>query len=98
MRSRDLAATQAIDGRPLVHSLHDSAAQSQAKIWVEGRGAVLRDLEGKEYLDALSGLWNVHVGHGRRALAAAAAGQMEKLAYMSGYAGNTSLPAVELAE
>jgi adenosylmethionine-8-amino-7-oxononanoate aminotransferase len=79
----------------LIHSLHDSTA---ARVWAQGRGAVLVDSDGREYIDSLSGLWNVHVGHGRRELAEAAARQMEKLAYMSGYAGNTTLPALALSE
>jgi adenosylmethionine-8-amino-7-oxononanoate aminotransferase len=65
---------------------------------VQGQGAVLCDADGNEYLDALSGLWNVFIGHGRRALAEAAARQMQTLAYMSGYSGNSSRPAIELAE
>jgi len=86
------------DATHLIHSLHDGAAEATGRLWVEGRGAVLRDATGREYIDALSGLWNTHVGHGRRELAAAAARQMEQLAYMSTYAGNATLPAIELAE
>jgi adenosylmethionine-8-amino-7-oxononanoate aminotransferase len=59
---------------------------------------VLVDADGKEYLDALAGLWNVIVGHGRRELADAAARQMSQLAYASAYAGSTSRPAIELGE
>ena len=86
------------DQARLLHSLHDAATIATGRVWVEGRGAVLRDLDGKEYIDALSGLWNVHVGHGRRELAEAAARQMEQLAYISSYAGHTTLPVIELAE
>jgi adenosylmethionine-8-amino-7-oxononanoate aminotransferase len=67
-------------------------------VWVEGRGATLRDAEGREYIDALSGLWNVNVGHGRRELADAAHAQMTTLAYASAYAGSTNYRAIELAE
>jgi adenosylmethionine-8-amino-7-oxononanoate aminotransferase len=86
------------DGQRLLHSLHDESATRNALVWAGGRGAVLRDREGREYLDGLSGLWNVHVGHGRRELGAAAARQMETLAYVSSYAGATHPGAVELAE
>jgi adenosylmethionine-8-amino-7-oxononanoate aminotransferase len=86
------------DRNRLLHSLHDSNAQATATVWVQGDGAILRDADGREYIDALSGLWNVFVGHGRRELADAAARQMQSMAYMSGYVGNTCLPAVELAE
>jgi adenosylmethionine-8-amino-7-oxononanoate aminotransferase len=58
----------------------------------------LVDADGREYLDGLSGLWNVVVGHGREELARAAMEQMEELAYCSGYAGSSNLRAIELAE
>jgi adenosylmethionine-8-amino-7-oxononanoate aminotransferase len=98
VRTINQDAARGADQRHLIHSLHDVASQSTGRVWLEGRGAVLVDADGSEYIDALSGLWNVHVGHGRRELAEAAARQMETLAYMSGYAGNSSLPAIELAE
>jgi adenosylmethionine-8-amino-7-oxononanoate aminotransferase len=94
----DTTSLQRRDLDSMIHSLHDTAAQNAGRVWVEGRGAVLRDSAGKEYIDALSGLWNVLAGHGRRELAEAAARQMEKLAYMSGYAGNSTVPTVELAD
>ncbi|WP_239020647.1 aspartate aminotransferase family protein [Nakamurella antarctica] len=46
-----------------------------------GEGAYIFDTNGKRYLDALSGLFTVQVGHGRKELAAAAAAQAEKLAF-----------------
>jgi adenosylmethionine-8-amino-7-oxononanoate aminotransferase len=58
----------------------------------------LTDADGKEYLDGISGLWNVVLGHGRRELAEAAARQMTELAYCSGYAGSSNARAIELAE
>jgi adenosylmethionine-8-amino-7-oxononanoate aminotransferase len=65
---------------------------------VRGSGALLFDADGKEYIDGLSGLWNVALGHGRRELADAARAQMATLGYASGYTGNTNVPAIELAE
>jgi adenosylmethionine-8-amino-7-oxononanoate aminotransferase len=64
----------------------------------QGQGAVLRDADGREYIDGLSSLWNVNVGHGRTELAEAAADQMARLAYTSAYAGFTNEPAARLAE
>jgi adenosylmethionine-8-amino-7-oxononanoate aminotransferase len=65
---------------------------------VRGTGALLFDADGKQYIDGLAGLWNVALGHGRRELAEAARGQMETLAYASGYTGNSNVPAIELGE
>ena len=67
-------------------------------MWVKGEGAWIIDSAGRRYLDGLSGLWNVNVGHGRRELADAAQAQMATLAFHSAYAGGTNEPAIELAE
>ena len=67
-------------------------------MWVRGRGAMLVDADGHEYIDGLAGLWNVVLGHGRRELAEAASEQMETLAYASGYSGSSNPRAIELAE
>jgi putrescine aminotransferase len=86
------------DQAHLIHSLHNHAYQEDAHVWVSGSGAVLVDENGKEYLDALAGLWNVIVGHGRSELGHAAARQMSRLGYASSYSGSTNRPAIELAE
>ncbi len=95
MEPRGLVAT---DLAALVHPLHNPADHQAPVVFVEGRGAVLRDADGREYLDGLASLWNVNVGHGRTELADAAAAQMRKLAYASAYVGYTNEPAVRLAE
>jgi adenosylmethionine-8-amino-7-oxononanoate aminotransferase len=82
----------------LLTPLHHPTAVQSPRIWVEGRGAIIKDAEGREYIDGLAGLWNVNVGHGRRELADAAHRQMTTLAYHSGYAGSTNYPAIELAD
>ena len=50
-------------------------------IFVRGEGVHLFDDKGKRYLDGLSGLFTVQVGHGRADIAAAGARQGEQLAY-----------------
>jgi putrescine---pyruvate transaminase len=86
------------DRRFLVHPLHHPDDHRQPLVVVEGKGAMLRDAEGREYIDGLSGLWNVNVGHGRSELADAAAAQMRRIAFASAYIGATNEPAVRLAE
>jgi putrescine---pyruvate transaminase len=88
--ARDLAS--------LIHPQHDPAVHRFGRVWVRGRGAMLVDVDGHEYIDGLAGLWNVVLGHGRRELADAACGQMETLAYVSGYSGSSNPRAIELAE
>src|SRR4051794_37403628 len=86
------------DRRFLVHPLHHPDDHRQPLVVVEGRGAMLRDAEDREYIDSLSGLWNVNVGHGRGELADAASAQMRRIAFASAYIGATNEPAVRLAE
>src|SRR5256714_4687280 len=86
------------DRRYLVHPLHHPDDHRQPLVVVEGKGAILRDAEGREYIDGLSGLWNVNVGHGRGELADAASAQMKKIAFASAYVGATNEPAIRLAE
>ena len=86
------------DHEHLIHPLHHPSDNAEPIVYVRGRGATVVDVTGHEYLDGLSGLWNVNVGHGRKELAQAAAAQMEELAYFSGYAGSSSVPAITLAD
>ncbi|HLJ46164.1 MAG TPA: aspartate aminotransferase family protein [Bryobacteraceae bacterium] len=83
------------DQQHLIHPLHD---HSEPVIYVRGCGSTVYDINGREYIDGLSGLWNINVGHGRTALAEAAAEQMKEMAYFSGYAGASNVPAIRLAE
>jgi adenosylmethionine-8-amino-7-oxononanoate aminotransferase len=93
--TRDLLA---VDHAHLLHPLHHPTFHKDPKVWIEGRGVMVTDASGLQFIDGLAGLWNVNVGHGRRELAEAAMTQMSTLAYCSAYAGSTNYPAIELAE
>ncbi len=86
------------DQSHLIHPLHNRAVHQSAHVWIAGDGAVLTDADGKEYIDGISGLWNVVLGHSRHELVEAAAKQMQELPYCSGYAGSSNPRAIELAE
>jgi adenosylmethionine-8-amino-7-oxononanoate aminotransferase len=58
-----------------------SYAKAPVPIIVRGEGPYVWDVNGKRYLDGLSGLFVVQAGHGRRELAEAAAKQAGELAY-----------------
>ncbi len=81
----------------LIHPLHHPSDHLEPLLLVRGRGAVITDIQGREYLDGLAGLWNVNVGHGREELAQAAAHQISELAYYSAYTGSSNIPAIQLA-
>lgn len=66
-------------------------------IFESGHGSTLVDVDGREYLDALAGLFLVNVGHGRAEIGEVMARQAAKLAYTA--ASNTAnTSAVALAE
>jgi adenosylmethionine-8-amino-7-oxononanoate aminotransferase len=71
-------------------------AEEGKRILVEGHGCIVKDIDGKEYIDGLAGLWLVNVGHGRQEIAAAMAAQAAKLAYASSTQA-TTIPAIQLA-
>jgi adenosylmethionine-8-amino-7-oxononanoate aminotransferase len=86
------------DRAHLMHPLHHPSADAATRVWVSGKGATIKDNTGREYIDGLSGLWNVNVGHGRTELGEAASRQMATLAVHSAYAGFSNEPAIALAE
>lgn len=87
-----------LDRQRLLHPQHHPSESLNAQIWQRGDGIYLVDQEGRRYIDGLSGMWNVHVGHGRPELAEAARKQMEQLAFATAYAGSTHVGAIRLAE
>ncbi|MEC5423065.1 aspartate aminotransferase family protein [Virgibacillus sp. C22-A2] len=86
------------------HFIHPTSSiqQQQEKgakvIFEQGEGIYLTDKNGNAYIDAMSSLWNVNIGHGRKELAEAAAKQMEKLAFSSAFSTFSHEPAIKLAE
>jgi adenosylmethionine-8-amino-7-oxononanoate aminotransferase len=87
-----------VDREHLIHPLYHPADHARPMVIVRGEGAEIIDANGKRYFDALSGLWNVHVGHGRTELAQVAAEQMGTLAFNNNYVGFVNIPSTRLAE
>ena len=75
----------------------DLAERDGLHVIVRGEGCRLIDAHGRTYLDGLSGLYLVNVGHGRAEIGDAMARQARELAYVSS-ASYTCLPAVQLAD
>jgi putrescine aminotransferase len=86
------------DREHLIHPLHHPVDNENTHIYVRGHGVMIQDIDGHEYIDGLSGLWNVNVGHGRAELAEVAAAQMKELAYCSGFVGSSNIPSITLAD
>jgi putrescine aminotransferase len=88
-----------LDRDHLVHGFGSPAvsdAEGTLRL-VRGKGAYVWDSEGRRYLDGLSSLWNVAVGHGRPEIARAVAAQARTLAYAPTLLGFSTEPAIRLA-
>ena len=70
--------------------------RAEMPVITRGEGAYVFDQHGRRYLDGLSGLFTVQVGHGRKELAEAAARQSSKLAYFPLWSFGHE-PGIELA-
>ena len=81
----------------LIHPQYYAPEHGDPVIFDHGEGVWLTDVRGRRYIDGLSSLWNVAVGHGRTELADAAAEQMRKLAFANSYTGFSNVPAIQLA-
>ena len=81
----------------LIHPQYYAPEHQDPVIFDHGEGVWLTDVRGRRYIDGLSSLWNVAVGHGRGELADAAAEQMRKVAFTNNYTGFSNVPAIQLA-
>ncbi|MBI1328361.1 MAG: aminotransferase class III-fold pyridoxal phosphate-dependent enzyme [Alphaproteobacteria bacterium] len=66
--------------------------------FVSGRGVHVFDDAGKDYIEAMAGLWCTALGWGENELAETAERQMKQLAYGHLFAGRSHEPAIALAE
>lgn len=88
------------DRRHLIHPVSAYRAHEQrgATVLSSAKGMYVTDAEGRDLLDAFAGLWCVNVGYGQDSIVAAAAEQMRRLPYATGYFSFASEPAIRLAE
>jgi putrescine---pyruvate transaminase len=91
---------QTIDSAHYMHPFtdHKGLAEKGARIITKADGIYIWDSEGHKILDAMSGLWCVNVGYGRKALVDAASKQMQELPYYNSFFQTANVPAVKLAE
>ena len=79
-------------------AIRDEIREYGPKILVKGEGTRVFDIDGKEYIDAMSILWVVNAGHGRKEIMDAMYEQMQKISYVSLFGGYFSEPAIKLAK
>jgi putrescine aminotransferase len=95
----DLPSIQAKDTAHYLHPFTDSKslAKQGVRIMTHADGIYVYDAKGQKILDAMSGLWCVNMGYGRKQLAQAAYDQMLELPYYNSFFQTTTIPTVELA-
>jgi putrescine aminotransferase len=98
-QAHDTKAIQALDSAHFLHPFtdHEGLAGRGARVITRGDGIYVWDSEGHKILDAMSGLWCVNVGYGRKELADAAYQQMMTLPFYNSFFNTTTVPAVQLA-
>lgn len=65
----------------LWNAMHRFNPEAEQVVAVKGEGSWFTDETGKKYMDGVSGLWCLNLGHGREEIAEAAAEQMKNLSY-----------------
>jgi adenosylmethionine-8-amino-7-oxononanoate aminotransferase len=75
----------------------ESISRCEPLVLERGEGVTVWDTSGRRYLDAVAGLWNCNVGHGRQEIADAARDQLGKLASFSTFGDYSNGPSEELA-
>lgn len=84
------------------HQLHPyqhfaSFREEGALVIESGEGCYVKDMSGKEYFDAVGGMWCTNIGLGRREMADAIAEQVMDLAYSNPFTDMTNAPSSRLA-
>ena len=90
-----------LDKRHFLHPTSSIQMQQEngpAFIFTEGKGIYLTEISGDKFIDGMSSLWNVNIGHGRKELGSVAKEQMDKLAFSSAFSTYSHEPAIQLAK
>ncbi|MEP7348415.1 MAG: aminotransferase class III-fold pyridoxal phosphate-dependent enzyme [Sphingorhabdus sp.] len=96
-----MIATLAVkDQRSLFHPVTSIADNANAGPFVltGGKGSIVTDERGRDYIDMGAGLWCVNIGYGRSEVADAIAEATRTLSFQHLFGGAASAPAIELAD
>jgi 4-aminobutyrate--pyruvate transaminase len=94
------ADLDALDLQRVFHPNTNLAAlhRSGPFVLVRGKGVQVWDNRGKQYVDAMAGLWCATLGYGDEELARTAYDQLKTLSYAHLFTGKSHEPAVRLAD
>lgn len=92
-------ALQVLDAAHHLHPFSDTKSLNEdgVRVITRGEGVFVYDSDGKAMLDAMSGLWCVNIGYGRKELADVAYRQMMQLPYYNTFFKTSHPPAIELS-
>jgi 4-aminobutyrate--pyruvate transaminase len=95
-----LSNTQARDMASLLHPFTNltTLRQTGPLVVERGAGVFVYGSDGKDYLEAMGGLWCTALGWGEEELVQAAAEQMRKLSFAHIFGGKSHEPGIALAE
>jgi len=95
-----LTNLQTRDVETLVHPYTNLATfrETGPLVLERGKGVRLYDVDGKDYIEGMAGLWCTSLGYGNDELVEAARKQMERLPFTHLFTGKSHDPAIELAE
>lgn len=101
--SRPVSAEQDLDALDLERMLHPNTNLKALHgggplVLVRGRGVRVYDNHGKEYLEAMAGLWCTTLGYGDDELARTAYEQIKKLSFSHLFTGKSHEPGILLAD
>ncbi|MEE8364150.1 MAG: aspartate aminotransferase family protein [Gammaproteobacteria bacterium] len=90
---------QQLDGAHHLHPFTNpkDLKNNAARIIESAQGIYLTDSDGKEYLDAMAGLWCVNMGYGRQEIIDAVSAQVQQLPYYNAFFKTSHPPAAELS-
>ncbi|MBI1220046.1 MAG: aminotransferase class III-fold pyridoxal phosphate-dependent enzyme [Rhodobacteraceae bacterium] len=76
-----------LDRRHLVHPVSSFRGHEArgVRVLTGAKGATVTDADGRQLIDGFAGLWCVNAGYGQESIVEAAAAQMRKLPYATGY-------------
>lgn len=86
------------DREHLMHTAWPIRGKSPGLVFDEAQGIMLKDTEGREYIDGSSQLVNVNLGHGRRKIIDAAIKQMNKLQYTTTFWGLSNTATIKCSQ
>ncbi|MDB6454321.1 aspartate aminotransferase family protein [Falsirhodobacter sp. 20TX0035] len=76
-----------LDRRHLIHPVSSFRGHEArgVRVLTSGKGATVTDAQGRTLIDGFAGLWCVNAGYGHESVVEAAADQMRRLPYATGY-------------